>query len=116
MDVKALFEKLSNPLWIGDLTGRVTLKPNTEGCFNIYWLLCGKPKIEDLTTAFFEGTSRQWNKARALSEYSVGSMPVEYTATVLDPKAFISWLETNKVDAVEGYGEAVRVKELKELV
>lgn len=96
MQIKDLITKLSNPHWFkvpknaDDMP--MTIRPGTEGAFNLYWLMCKMPPVENFTEEFMNSTRPLWAKAYTVSRLVVGGAELECTATVLPPGELYSFL------------------------
>ena len=95
LDIKQLTARLSKPLWLEGADIKYTWKPDAYGVFNIYWVLTGKPTLDQVTLDHFKQHSSLWVQASNLAARIVDGVPVEMTATVLKPADFAKWLAVN---------------------
>ncbi len=104
MQVKDLITKLSNPHWFkvpkdaDDMP--FIIKPGTEGAFNLYWLMCKMPPVENFTEEFMQNTRPLWAKAYTVSRLIVDGTELECTATILQPGELHSFLVKHGVEKV----------------
>ena len=101
VEVKELIHRLSKPMWLDGADKKYTWAPDSHGVFNIYYLLTGKPTVEQVTPEHFHQNYSLWQEASNLAANIVAGVPVEMTATVLPPKEFLDWLDQNKVSGAD---------------
>ena len=104
MQIQALLNKLSNPHWFkvpkdpDDMP--IEIRPGTEGAFNLYWLMCKMPPVENFTEEFMIQNKPLWTKAYTASKIIVDGAELEDSLTVLHPNEVYDFLVKHKVDRI----------------
>ena len=108
MNEQELYRRLANPYWYkGSLPPGIKAVPGTEGAFNIYWLLVGRPKPETLKI-----NDELWQKAYIFSRATADGTYLEYSATVLSPEEFVMFALFHKIASVSSGGMSLTTQEL----